>query len=77
LRQDADQQALSPEQQEELVRFQAQRLQVRKELRDVQHQLGKDIDALGDNLKLFNILIMPALLTGLMLFWHVRRKRVV
>lgn len=55
---------LSPEQEEALVRFQEEKLRIRKDLRDVRHQLDKDIEGLGSMLKFLNILLMPLLLTG-------------
>ena len=67
---------LSDEQQKELENFTQEKLRIRKELRNVQHQLGKDIDQLGTNLKLINILAVPFLLTLLALgFRLVRRRR--
>jgi ABC-type uncharacterized transport system involved in gliding motility auxiliary subunit len=53
---------LSPEQQAEIERFQEQRLETRKELREVQHQLQRDIDRLGSYLKFVNIGLVPALI---------------
>ncbi len=58
---------LSPDQEAALNRFQDEKLRIRKQLRDVRHQLDKDIETLGSRLKLINILIMPLLLTGLLL----------
>ena len=58
---------LSPEQEAALVRFQEEKLNIRKQLRDVRHQLDKDIEALGTMLKFINILLMPLLLTLLLL----------
>lgn len=52
---------LTPEQQNELDNFFKQRADIRTELRDVQHQLNKDIERLGTELKLVNIALMPAL----------------
>ena len=39
--------ALSPEQQAELLRFQEEKLRIRKDLRQVRRQLDEDIQALG------------------------------
>jgi ABC-type uncharacterized transport system involved in gliding motility auxiliary subunit len=55
---------LSPEQEAALARFQDEKLKIRKQLRDVRHQLDKDIEQLGTMLKFLNILLMPLLLTG-------------
>ncbi|MCC6427623.1 MAG: Gldg family protein [Phycisphaerales bacterium] len=57
---DANSFILSPEQQAELEKFNKERTQIRKDLRDVQHQLSKDIEGLGTRLKIINIGVMPA-----------------
>ena len=54
---------LTPEQSAELERFQAEKLRIRKELRQVRHQLDADIDALGSRLKFLNIIGVPLLVT--------------
>jgi ABC-type uncharacterized transport system involved in gliding motility auxiliary subunit len=74
---DGQAQALSPQQQAEILRFQDEKLRMRKELRDVQHRLNADIEALGDRLKLLNILGMPALviLLALGLAWRRWSRR--
>ncbi len=59
---------LTPEQTAAITRFQDEKIRIRKELRDVRHQLDKDIEALGSRLKFFNIFLMPLLLTLAMLF---------
>lgn len=56
---------LSAEQQVALETFQRQKVQIRKELRAVQHELDKDIEALGTQLKVLNIFIFPFLFTVL------------
>jgi ABC-type uncharacterized transport system involved in gliding motility auxiliary subunit len=66
---------LSPEQKKELERFQAQKLSIRKELRQVRRQLDADIEALGTKLKLINIVLLPLLLTGAAIAYAVRRRR--
>ena len=58
---------LTAEQEAALERFQDEKLRIRKELRDVRHQLDKDIEQLGSLLKVINILVLPLLLTGLLL----------
>lgn len=55
--------SLSKEQEVALVRFQKEKMQIRKQLRDVRHQLDKDIEALGTTLKFVNIALIPILLT--------------
>lgn len=67
--------SLSPEQQQELENFQREKLKIRKELREVQHQLNRDIENLGIQLKLINIMLVPLLLTVLALFVRFYRKR--
>ena len=68
---------LSPEQEEALDRFREEQIATRKELREVKHQLRKDIESLGTRLKLFNVLFVPALilLGGLGLFAFKSRTR--
>lgn len=66
-------QALTPQQQAEIVRFQDEKLRMRKELREVQHRLNADIEALGSRLKLINILGMPLLVVLVALFVAWRR----
>jgi ABC-type uncharacterized transport system involved in gliding motility auxiliary subunit len=54
--------ALSPEQEQAITQFQDEKLRIRKQLRDVRHQLDKDIEGLGATLKLINIIVLPVLL---------------
>lgn len=62
-RTDADRtKVLSAEQQEEMKKFKTQQVVIRKELKDVQKQFRKKIDALENKLKWFNIALMPALI---------------
>lgn len=69
---------LSEEQAETVKGFQQEKLKVRKELREVRHQLGSDIDNLGSWLKFINIALIPILLTlGILLFKVGRRIRLV
>lgn len=74
---DGQAQALSPQQQAEILRFQDEKLRMRKELRDVQHRLNADIDELGKRLKLINILGMPLLvvLVALLVAWRRWSRR--
>ena len=58
---------LSAEQSNEIQRFQQEKLQVRKELRKVRHELDKNIQKLGSWLKAINIGLMPVILTILAL----------
>jgi ABC-type uncharacterized transport system involved in gliding motility auxiliary subunit len=68
----------SAEQKIEIEQFQQRRLAINNELRDVQHQLNAEIDALGLRLKFIDIVLMPALvaLIGLLYGWgRMRRSR--
>jgi ABC-type uncharacterized transport system involved in gliding motility auxiliary subunit len=67
--------SMSPEQEATLLQFQAQKLRIRKELRDVRHQLDKDIEALGTTLKFINIALLPLLLVLLLMAIHYIRLR--
>ena len=62
--------------------FQQERLQLRRELRKVRHQLDQDIERLGTSLKLINIVLAPILMVLLMWggwqlynWWHRRTWR--
>ncbi len=68
---------LSPEQKAELERFQNQKVQIRKDLRQVRRQLDAEIESLGSRLKFVNIALMPLLLTLVaagFAFWRRRRQ---
>ncbi|MCZ6502751.1 MAG: Gldg family protein [Gammaproteobacteria bacterium] len=70
--------SLSPEQETAIMQFQDEKLRIRKQLRDVRHQLNKDIDTLGSTLKFLNIALVPLLLTMLLLavnFLRMSRSR--
>jgi len=67
-------QALSREQQAQLQQYQREKLRTRKELRDVQHQLNADIEAIGARLKQINILAMPALVLLATVLVALRRR---
>lgn len=67
---------LTPEQEAEIERFEAEKLRIRKELRDVRLGLNQDIRRLGSELKILNIVVVPAIFALLALgiaAW--RRKR--
>jgi ABC-type uncharacterized transport system involved in gliding motility auxiliary subunit len=69
---------LTPEQEQELERFQQQKASIRKDLRDVRHGLDRDIKRLGTVLDIINIALVPLLLTILAIaafFWRRRRGR--
>ena len=69
---------ITAEQQQEIDRFKRELIETRAELRDVQHNLRRDIDALGDFLAFVNIAVVPILVAGfaLLLAWLRRRRRV-
>ena len=69
---------LSPEQQQELVRFRQEKVAIRKDLRDVRRNLRRDIDRLDTRLKFINIALIPILIGvgGLVAgLWRIRRRR--
>jgi ABC-type uncharacterized transport system involved in gliding motility auxiliary subunit len=63
------------QQKSEIEQFQQRRLAINKELRDVQHQLNAEIDALGLRLKVINIVLVPMLVTLIGLLYGWRRVR--
>ena len=74
-RDEADGVMLSQAQEAELLKFQEEKLKIRKQLRDVQHQLDQDIEALGTTLKLINILLIPSLVCIIAIFLGMRQRR--
>lgn len=66
----------SAEQKQEIEKFLQRKLAISKELRDVQHQLNAEIDALGLRVKFVNIVLVPALvaLAGLLYGWRRGRR---
>jgi ABC-type uncharacterized transport system involved in gliding motility auxiliary subunit len=66
---------LTPEQEKELDRFQDEKLRIRKELRAVRAGLDKDIKALGNELKILNIVVVPVLFAVIALLISLRRRR--
>lgn len=74
MRNEGDGALFTPEQEAELLNFQEEKLKIRKQLRDVQHQLDRDIEALGTRLKLINILLIPGIICVLVLLATVRRR---
>ncbi len=69
---------LSPEQQKEIAKFREELVQVRKELRGVQHELVKNIDGLEWWVKFLNIGFVPILI-GIAGVWigrsRIRRRK--
>jgi ABC-type uncharacterized transport system involved in gliding motility auxiliary subunit len=66
---------ISAEQQAEIDRFMDRRLQIRRDLRQVQHDLQRDIDRLDARLKLINIVVVPTLVMLAALAYATRRRR--
>lgn len=78
-RDDGGELLLSSEQQAELERFQAQKLRIRGELRQVRANLDAEIKALGTRLKFVNIALVPLLVSVFaagFASWRSRRRRV-
>jgi ABC-type uncharacterized transport system involved in gliding motility auxiliary subunit len=75
-RQDSELAVLNSDQQKELQKFLARKAQIRSQLRQVQHDLNKDIKALGMRLKFINIVLVPLLIIiAALLFGQSRRRR--
>ncbi|MDY0249914.1 MAG: Gldg family protein [Pseudomonas sp.] len=65
---------LTAEQQATMQQFLAEKLKLRKELREVRYQLNADIESLGTQLKFLNIGVMPILLTFMLLVLSLSRR---
>jgi ABC-type uncharacterized transport system involved in gliding motility auxiliary subunit len=66
---------LSPQQEAEIDRFQARRLELRKELRKVQRELDQDIERLGTVLKVINVALVPLIISVISVLLVVYRRR--
>ena len=66
---------LSPEQRKEIELFRKEQIKTRKELRSVQHELGRNIEQLGTILKAVNIGLIPVLLALFAVFAALFRSR--
>jgi len=66
---------LTPEQEAEIDRFMAQRLEIRRQLRQVRRELDEEIEALGARVKFINIALMPLVVTIIALVVAWRRRR--
>jgi len=73
-RADTDLSVLTAEQEAEIDRFIEQRIDIRRQLRQVRRDLDRDIEALGTRIKVVNIALMPALVT-LFALWMAWRRR--
>ena len=71
-----EEELLTERQRAEIESFRAERLRVRRDLRLVRHELGRDIEALGFRLRLLNIWLMPFAVTLAALgLWAAQRRR--
>jgi ABC-type uncharacterized transport system involved in gliding motility auxiliary subunit len=66
---------LTAEQRKEIELFRGEQLKTRKELRAVQHELGRNIEQLGNTLKLLNIGLIPLLLALIAIAVGALRQR--
>lgn len=67
---------LTPAQEQEIEHFEAEKLDIRKQLRAVQAGLVTDIDKLGTELKVIDIIVMPALFAlAALLIAGLRRRQ--
>jgi ABC-type uncharacterized transport system involved in gliding motility auxiliary subunit len=66
---------LTPEQEQEIEQFQAEKLRIRKELRAVRAGLDQEISSLGATLKILNIIVVPAAFALIALLIGVWRRR--
>ena len=67
---------LSPEQQAAIEEFRTEMLDIRAQLREVQHALRRDIDTLGAWLKFINIVLAPLMIAlGALSLALWRRRR--
>jgi ABC-type uncharacterized transport system involved in gliding motility auxiliary subunit len=69
---------LSPEQQAKIEALREEQIRTRKNLREVRHNLQKDIEGLGTRLKWLNIAAVPLLVSLLALgtaAWRVQRRK--
>jgi ABC-type uncharacterized transport system involved in gliding motility auxiliary subunit len=66
---------MSAEQRAEINKFKAEQIKTRKELRNVQHDLSKNIEKLGAWLKVINIGLIPLLVIVVALVLGVVRMR--
>jgi ABC-type uncharacterized transport system involved in gliding motility auxiliary subunit len=66
---------LNIQQQQEIERFRQEKIKIRKELRNVQHALQKDIERLETQMMFFNIGLMPILIGILGLWFGMSSRR--
>ena len=75
-KQDSNDLMLNIAQQQEIASFRGEKIKIRKELRNVQHELQKDIERLETQMKFINIGLMPLLIVflGILLSIFGRRR---
>jgi ABC-type uncharacterized transport system involved in gliding motility auxiliary subunit len=66
---------LSPEQRAEIEKFKRDLIQTRADLRDVQHNLRREVDALGSLLAFVNIALVPLLVAIFAIVLAIVRRR--
>jgi len=66
---------LTPEQAKRIEELQARMVEARKELRQVQHGLRKDVEGLGTRLLVVNAVAWPLMVAAAALMWYVARGR--
>ncbi len=66
---------LSPQQEGEIERFKTRRLELRKELRQVQRDLDQDIERLGTTLKAINVALVPLIISLVSIVLVLFRRR--
>lgn len=74
-REDRNAVILSPEQEAELERFRDRRIEIRRELRQVQRNLDRDIERLGNVLKAVNIGAVPLVISVVSVVVLLARRR--
>lgn len=75
-KQDGGSLILSPEQRAEIMKFRDQKVTIRKQLRQVQHELQKNIESLEGRMKFINIGLVPLLIGfGGLYFAGIRNRR--
>jgi len=78
LREDPESPEISPEQEKELEAFLEEKLRIRKDLREVQFQLRRDIEQLQDWIRFINIGFVPIIIALFALgtwFWNRRKEK--
>ena len=75
LREDSNTLVLSKEQEAEIERFQQEKFNVRKQLRQVRHNLDLDIERLGTKLKFINIGLVPIIISIVALILSIMRSK--